>query len=151
MLHAPIASVPAIGHTHRLVFGDACAAGRHAAGGCSPVDDACQITMYSISPAHRPTTPWPSAPGSPDPHPHRSPPPIAIRPPARTAFAAPEYDFNAEPISMIPNINMNRNGNTTAASTNTAPRSPRRRRAPTLPMARGSMDLVIGTSLLRLS
>ena len=74
-----------------------------------------------------------------------------MRPPARTPFDAPEYDFNTEPTSMIPKIMAKRNGRITAVSTSTAPRSPRRRRPPILPKARQSMDLVIGTWLPRLS
>ena len=127
MLHAPIASTPPSDTPTELKFGPVCTAGRHADGGCSPVEDACHITTYSISPELIPD----------DSRAIRSkiarsasasfPATDAIRPPARTAFAAPEYDFNAEPISNTPNTNMNNNGNTTAASTNTAPPSPRDR------------------------
>ena len=53
---------------------------------------------------------------------------LAMRPPARTALAAPEYDFSAEPISRMPNTIMKRMGSTMAASTSTAPRSSRARR-----------------------
>ena len=114
-----------IRHTHRAHVRARLHRGRHPDGGCSPVDDACQITTYSISPLLIPVASRAIRSKIARSASALFPATDAIRPPARTAFAAPEYDFNTDPISNTPNTNMNKIGNTIAASTNTAPPSPR--------------------------